>query len=320
MVTLVRAHFVDNRRAILLLPALEQSSSFLGHWRVVDGPSLFSPTKVSTRLYSFLHVALAPFLRRIKREGAVLSLGLPYFHYLTGKTFPHFACGYDLRVLWTYDVWEPDMDAFCELVQRARIDILLVSSFQAAQHLRTHLKTCDVHWFPEFINAEAYDCSKPWEQRTIDVLSFGRAYRPYHQAIQRGCSELGINYVFDQDFPTWDALAAALAEAKLCMCFPRSTTNPESSGSFSTMTFRYLQAMASGCLPIGNAPLDAKEIFDYPATVDVEWNDPVGQIKRMIDNPDLSRAIREKNLAAVNGPLHVRAFVGKINEVVAKKL
>ncbi len=316
---LVRSRFNEPRPALLLLPPLEAACVRSGGWGVVQGPELFAPVKLSTRLYGALSLLLRPFLSQVRRPGAVVSLGLPYLHYLLGKTFPFFALGYDLRVLWTYDVWEPELESFCDMVRRARIDLLLVSSAQAAQELRRRLQT-DVQWFPEFIDSERYDASKPWKDRTIDVLSFGRAYSPYHAAIAQGCAERGINYVSNPNLPTWDALATALADAKLCVCFPRAVTNPESAGFFSTITFRYLQAMASGCLPIGNTPVDAREVFDYPAIIDVDWSDPVKQIQKTLGAADEYSPIREKNLAAVHGPLHVSGFVSRVNELVSRRL
>src|ERR1700682_30891 len=107
MITLARSRFRDKRPSILLLQAFEDFCAAHSEWKVVNGPILFPPAKISTRLYTFLNTTSRPILRSIRRSGAILSLGFPYRHYLFGKTFPYFGLSYDTRALWTYDVWEP---------------------------------------------------------------------------------------------------------------------------------------------------------------------------------------------------------------------
>src|SRR6187399_643380 len=103
---LVVSRFRDKRPDILILQNFEKNCLACGTWDSVAGPILFAPTKLSTRLYTTLHLLLRPLLERIRSQRVIVSLGLPYRHYLLGKTFPHFALHSPLRVLWTYDAWE----------------------------------------------------------------------------------------------------------------------------------------------------------------------------------------------------------------------
>src|SRR4051794_2696734 len=125
---LIVSRFRDTRPDILLLKNFEKNCLACGNWESVFGPVLFPPTKISTRFFTALHFLARPVLKRILTERAVISLGLPYRHYLFGKTFPHLAFETPLRVLWTYDVWEPRFAEIAAIVREARIGLLLISS------------------------------------------------------------------------------------------------------------------------------------------------------------------------------------------------
>ena len=319
MITLARSRFRDKRPSILLLQAFEDFCAAHSEWKVVNGPILFPPAKISTRLYTFLNTTSRPILRSIRRSGAILSLGFPYRHYLFGKTFPYFGLSYETRALWTYDVWEPGFDAFEQLVREAKINLLMLSSFQATQHFRRRrIPDCEVHWVPESIDPSRY-LAHPWSRRTTDVLAFGRPHLPYHARISAECLRYGINYVFQPKYLTFRDLVQGLANAKLCVCFPRSVTHPESAGMVSTLTLRYLEAMASRCLLIGDSPTEACKLLAYKPVVEVDWNDPVGQIKSLSREPDLYQPLIEKNFAEVNDRFHSRSFIARVQRLVTRR-
>jgi hypothetical protein len=320
MITLARSRFRDKRPDIFNLQAFEDFCATHSEWKVVSGPILFPPTKISTRLYTFLNTTLRPILGSIRRSGAILSLGLPYRHYLLGKTFPYFDFSYETRALWTYDVWEPGFDTFERLVRESKINLLMLSSFQATQYFRRRrIPDCEVHWVPESIDPSRY-LAKPWPERTVDILAFGRPHLPYHARIAAGCLRDGINYVFQPKYLTFRDLVQGLANAKLCVCFPRAVTHPESAGMVSTLTLRYLEAMASRCLLIGDPPADACKLFRYNPVVEVDWSDPVGQIKSLLREADAYKFLIERNFAEVNDRFHSRSFVARVQRLVARRV
>ncbi len=320
MITLVRSRFRDKRMDIMLLQVLEEICARDSGWKVVNGPILFPPAKISTRFYTLASTILRPLLASVRRKGAILSLGLPYRHYLLGKSFPYFREHYEIRALWTYDAWEPGFDAFERLVRELKVNLLMLSSFQATQYFRRRrLPDCEVHWLPESIDPSPY-FARPWPERTIDILAFGRADLGYHQQIAAGCASAGINYVFRPNYPTYEQLLQGMASAKLCVCFPRSVTHPESAGSVSTLTMRYLEAMASQCLIIGEAPTEVYKLLKYNPVVQVDWRDPVGQIKSILKNFDEYQPLIRKNFAEVNGRLHTRSFIARVERLVARRL
>jgi len=316
---LIVSRFRDKRPDTLNLQKLEKNCLAVGSWESCHGPVLFEPTKVSTRFFAAFHVLTRTLLRLIRSKRVVISLGLPYRHYLLGKTFPHFAVEARLRVLWTYDVWEPRFEEIAALVREARVGLLLLTSRQGTEYFRAlNLPDCTVHWVPEALEVSDYQC-RPWSERTIDVLSFGRSHPSYHSAIAAECEVRGLRYVFQQ-WDTAEELVEALGKAKMSICFPQAVTNPERVGGVSTVTLRYLQSMASKSVIVGNAPLEAEEMFGYNPVVEVDWDDPVGQLQLILRSPDAYLDLVERNYAAVVEHHQTGNLVRRIDALIAAKL
>lgn len=336
MITLITSRIHDKSPDLALLQDFEQFCSKNSTWSVKKGAVLFSPRSISSRLYSACHTMLRPVLKKYKFSGAVVSLGLPYRKTLFSKTFPYYALDCDLRVLWTYDVWEPDFPSVELMVREAKINLLLLSSYQATVHFsKLNIPECEVHWVGETVNVDDYR-QRPWEDRKTDILSFGRTWRKYHDKITEPCVEKGINYKFQQlegmvdtavnglkkglQFPTWGDFVAGLSDAKICICFPRSVTHPALAGNVSTLTLRYLQAMASKCLVLGAAPSELKFILDYNPVIEVDWDDPAGQITQILSNPEVYQELIEKNYRTVTKFFHHKNAVDKIDSLVKNRL
>ncbi len=336
MITLITSRMQKCSPDLALLQNFEQFCSKNSSWNTKKGPLLFAPRALSSRLYTAMHTVLEPLLGNYKRAGAVISLGLPYHNYLYAKTFPYYTMDCDLKVLWTYDVWEPDYPEVERLVRKSGVNMLLLSSYQATEHFKNlNISGCEVKWIPETIDTSDYKV-KSWDERSIDVLSFGRSWLKYHNRIVDGCESSGINYVYQErsaghdvavnglrknlQFPTWDSFVEGLSDSKICICFPRCMTHPALAGNVSTLTIRYLQAMASKCLILGSAPLDVKHLFDYNPVIEVDWTDPAGQIRSIIENPERYYALIDKNYNAVSTFLHHKSALFQIDGLVRARL
>jgi hypothetical protein len=336
MITLITSRIKDKSPDIELLQRFEQYCAGNSNWSVKEGAVVFNPRNIASRLYAGAHSLLKPITKLNKIKGAVLSLGLPYRLTLFSKTFPYFGYDCDLRVLWTYDVWEPDYERVEKMVREANINLLLLSSEQATTHFSNlAIPNCEVHWVGETVNPEDYSF-KDWNSRTTDILSFGRTYHNYHQAIVEGC-ELGkIEYRYQErteeidvavqglkkglQFPTREDFVKGLADAKICICFPRCVTHPGLAGNISTITLRYLQAMASKCVIIGSAPRELKDILNYDAVIEVDWEHPIAQIQHIIDHPDQYQELINKNYEAVLNFFQHKHSIEKINLLVRNRL
>lgn len=318
-ITLVTSRLMDNRPDFVDIRSLEQACLRSTRWQVRPGAFLFHPVKISTRLYTLFHTLLRPFLSRIRVTDVVVSLGLPYRHYFFGKTFPYFTFGSKLRVLWIWDAWEPRLEEIAALAREAKINILLVSSLQSSELLRSMLReVCDVHWVPEAVDVSEYR-AKPWNEKKIDVLAFGRSLPRYKEAI-KSLSAKGLNCVLDQRFATREEFISALADAKISICFPRTVTDPDVAGHISTVTHRYLQSMAAKCLIVGEAPIEAEQMFGYNPVVAVDWRDPAGQLLHITTHPESFVPLIERNFAVLSCHHQVSNFAVRIEQHIHEKV
>lgn len=293
-------------------------------WRTKAGPHIFVPHSFSCGLYTLMHFLLKPVLKKYKIKGAVLTLGLPLRLYFFSKTFPYFSHDAELRVWWTNNVWQPDYSRVEKIVREGRINLLLLSSHQATEHFyKLKIPDCTVEWVPETIDVAEYKF-KPWNERNIDILSFGRGWQKYHVRIAKGCMENKINYVWQSAgellFPEWADFVNALADTQICICFPRSVTHPQLAGNVSTLTVRYLQAMASKCLIVGTAPLDIPYLLNYNPVVEVDWSDPVRQIKNILAQPSKWQALVERNYLTVCRIFQHNNTVDQIGKLIESQL
>jgi hypothetical protein len=177
---------------------------------------------------------------------------------------------------------------------------------------------CNVRWVPEAIDVADYR-AKPWNEKTIDVLAFGRCLPRYKEAI-RSLSAKGLKCVLDQRFATREEFISALADAKISICFPKSVTDPDLAGRISTVTHRYLQSMAAKCVIVGETPLETTQMFGYNPFVDVDWKDPAIQLLNIVHHPEAFTDLMEKNFAALSERHQVKNFAQRIERHICEKL
>jgi hypothetical protein len=60
-----------------------------------------------------------------------------------------------------------------------------------------------------------------------------------------------------------------------------------------------------------------KKLFDYDSVIEVDWNDPVGQVESIVRHFDQYQELIERNFETVCSLHQPRNTVAKINELVA---
>ena len=157
-------------------------------------------------------------------------------------------------------------------------------------------------WLPEGIAPDGYHFAPP-EEKQIDVLEFGRRFESYHHQIQPVLAQANKNHVYGKNdallFAKKGDLCQALAQSKICVCFPSSMTHPARAEGISTMTLRYLQAMLSKCLVVGIPPSDIVEVIGYDPVVSYDPEDPGGQLLALLNDWDRHQELIERNYSAV---------------------
>jgi hypothetical protein len=200
------------------------------------------------------------------------------------KTFPYFFSR-GLKAIYLFDAWEHHFELIQRVIRQRGIQVVFFCARQSCERF-TAPPGVRTFWLPEGTGSELYHAA-PYEKKDVDVIDFGRRFEPFHAALAGAAERLGIRLLSGSQggqvlFPDFRLFADALGRSKICVCFPSSLTHPKRSGTISTMTHRYLQAMLSKCLIVGATPDDMQELFPYAPVVEADLSDPAGQVRSIL--------------------------------------
>ena len=205
--------------------------------------------------------------------------------------------------VYLFDAWPQNHERISRFADACALEHLFVSSSQAAAALNLLVRRTKCHWIPEGITPGDYFLAFDPE-RNIDVLQLGRRYEKYHRMIAPGLEKAGKNYLYEKVagtvvFPTRLDYVEGLRRTKITICAPMSVSHPERAGGIETMTVRYLQSMLSRCLIVGHAPAEMIQLFGYNPLIEIDYNDPAGQLLRLLDRMEEHQPLIEKNYQVV---------------------
>ena len=262
------------------------------NWEIINGVG-----SIQARVLRQLLKFIPPIQLPIKKHKNYVVIG-----YQKEKFFPYFHFNADLKVLWTYDAWEPLFDEIEKTIRAYKINLVFTASKQSADYFNTlNIPNFQSHWIPEGIDVTQYQFI-PYHERTTDVLQLGRKWNEYHEKIKS--VENDLVYLYEKKagqiiFPTREEFLFGLANSKISICVPSDITHPERTGNISTITNRYLQSMASRCLILGKTPHDMLHLFDYNPIIEIDEENPVTQIETILANFDTYIPLIEKNYEVV---------------------
>lgn len=204
------------------------------------------------------------------------------------------------RSVYLFDAWPHDHQKICNFANRYKIDYLFVTASQAAQTIKPQLLKTKINWIPEGINPAEYKQNIKLADKQIDVLAIGRKYDSYHQAIVDKLEENKYIYLYEKVkgrliFDNRNDFVVALANAKISICVPSSITHPERAGDIETMTIRYLQSMVSKCIVLGHAPKEMIDLFGYNPVIEIDYDNPFGQLESILNNYVDYKELIERN-------------------------
>ena len=216
------------------------------------------------------------------------------------RSFPYFLTRGN-KVLYMFDAWPNSHEYIYRFIKRLNVQYTFFSSSMVTADMQKRGVNC--FWVPEGIELESYRFEL-LANKDIDVVAIGRKYDEYHEMIMEPLENAGKVYLYEKIkgqiiFPTQEEFFAGLARAKISICVPSNVTHPERSGNIETMTIRYLQSMLSKCLIVGIAPTELIELFEYNPVVEIDMNEPVGQILDILENYSNYIELVEKNYQMV---------------------
>ena len=214
------------------------------------------------------------------------------------RLFP-FSYGREVAV-YCFDCWPGQYARWEAFFRRNRLRLAFFTARGSAEYFAERLPAMQSVWMPEAVDPEDYDCSKQLAERVIDVLELGRREEAVHQAITPRLRESRRVHLYEQQkgqiiFPTRETLVAGLSDSKISVCFPSSMTHPERSGDLETVTYRYFEAMASGCLIWGKCPQELLDLFGYNPVIEADGKDPYGQLDGILQDPGKYQDLVDRN-------------------------
>lgn len=235
-----------------------------------------------------------------KRSPIFFNIGYVSSHHAVYKAFPYFSLPLGARCIWMYDAWPQYWEAIERFTTLYKIQLLLLSSLQATVHFKSrNLKGCRVEWLPEAVTVDDYQ-SKPYQQRNTDIIQIGRRWNEYHEKIKSFVDTKGYTYKYEKRsgeliFEGREAFIDGLANSKISICVPASVTHPERARGIETMTWRYLQSMASRCLVLGRMPQEMRQIFDYTPIIEINMENPLEQLSQILTHFEEYIPLIERN-------------------------
>lgn len=209
-------------------------------------------------------------------------------------------------VVCAMDCWESEWDRWEKLLRRNRVRTCAFTARQSMEEMQRRLPHLQSIWLPEAIDHQLYIPGPPLSERQVDVLEMGRRYEAFHDAARPVLADAGRNHVYPKTgqhymFRDHAEIRETLADTRLMVCYPRCDTHPEQAGGVDTLTLRFLEGFASGCVVIGRAPQELIDLFGYNPVVpiDIDAGDVGQQVLHVLDHLDDHQPLVERNHARV---------------------
>jgi hypothetical protein len=207
-------------------------------------------------------------------------------------------------VAFCWDVWPATLRDWDQMLRRHPVAMVMASSRQAAAALRAEGLDVPVHHLPEATEPGRYEPGTPLVDRTIGVLELGRRWEEWHASVTPALVAAGARHLYQPTehelvFDDAPAMRRGLSDSVVSVCVPSSTTHPGRSGTFRTVTHRYFESMASGCVVLGEAPEELVDLFGYNPVIEIDWSDPTGQVLDILADPARHQALVDRNLSRV---------------------
>lgn len=221
-------------------------------------------------------------------------------------TFPDYTLYEIIPFVW--DCWPCYFERMCRWLKKHHVKTAIFTSSQTAERTKERFPEMNIMFCPEAVDITLYNSGKNLNERSIDLLEFGRGNEKIFDA-----SELNsinhIRTVVDGKFTySNEELYQAMADTKVTITLPRSYTQPEIAGDIETLTQRYWECMLSRMVMVGHAPKELIDLIGYNPVIELDMYNPKEQILHIITHINDYQDLVDKNLEAakVHGDWNTR--------------
>lgn len=232
------------------------------------------------------------------------------------NAYPYYLNYEVIPMLW--DVWPYCWERLFQDIKQLDVKTVFVTVRSMAKILNEKLGVNAI-WVPEGIDISAYKKGVELCQRQYDIYELGRQHKKFHSVLIKMEKERLLSGYYHNNYDQQGKLTKLafdnnadmielLSNVKVVVNFPKNDTEPEAAGSIETLTQRYWEAMLSGCLIVGRAPKELLDLLGYDPVVNIDWSNPIGQMRSILSNISNYQYLVDKNykFALENAPWEAR--------------
>lgn len=208
-------------------------------------------------------------------------------------TFPDYTHYEIIPMIW--DCWPMYFEKTCQWFIKHNVRTAIFTSSQTADRMKERFPEMKILAITEGIDTSKYIEGKNLNERSIDLLEFGRRNKKVFDV------NLPQNYTHlyskngEHLFKTEQDLVYGLADSKITVCYPRCDTQPQKAGDIETLTQRYWEAMLSRIVIVGRAPKELIDLIGYNPVIEISNENQQNKIIEILDNIDDYQSLVDKN-------------------------
>lgn len=193
-----------------------------------------------------------------------------------------------------WDCWPCLDDRMVSWLSKYQIRCAIFTSRQNAERIKRRLPELNALVITEGIDTTKYHAGKDLDERSVDVLEFGRSTHVLNTA-----SLGGIKYVCTKKdgkiLYSDDELFDLLCDARLTIALPRCDTDPVIASGVETLTQRYWECMLSRMVMVGRAPKELTDLIGYNPVIELDKEHPNEQILDILKHIEDYQELVDKN-------------------------
>ena len=183
----------------------------------------------------------------------------------------------------------------CQWFIKHNVRTAIFTSSQTADRMKERFPEMNILAITEGIDTSKYKEGKNLNERSIDLLEFGRRNKIVFDV------SLPQNYTHlyskngEHLFKTEQDLMNGLADSKITVCYPRCDTQPQKAGDIETLTQRYWEAMLSRIVIVGRAPKELTDLIGYNPVIDIKREQQNEKIIEILTHIEDFQSLVDKN-------------------------
>ncbi len=208
-------------------------------------------------------------------------------------TFPDYTHYEIIPMIW--DCWPMYFEKTCQWFIKHNVRTAIFTSSQTADRMKERFPEMKILAITEGIDTSKYIEGKNLNERSIDLLEFGRKNKIVFDV------NLPKNYTHlyskngEHLFKTEQDLVNGLADSKITVCYPRCDTQPQKAGDIETLTQRYWEAMLSRIVIVGRAPKELIDLIGYNPVIEIGKENQKERIIDIINHINNYQSLVDRN-------------------------